>query len=68
MPEREVMDPKRFILVATVIFGFVAVMHLLRIMGGWPVVLAGHDVPMWVSYIGLAIGGGLMAWGIRLTM
>ena len=53
------MDQKRFNMVAGVIFAAVALLHALRILMGWPVVIGGWTVPMWVSGIGLIVAGGL---------
>jgi hypothetical protein len=53
------MDQKTFSVVAGVVFAVVAVLHLLRIYMNWPVVIADWSVPMWVSWVGLVIAGGL---------
>ena len=53
------MDQKRFNMVAGVIFAAVALLHALRILMGWPVVIGGWTLPMWVSGIGLIAAGGL---------
>ena len=53
------MDQKRFNMVAGAIFAAVALLHALRLLMGWPVVIGGWTVPMWLSGIGLVIAGGL---------
>jgi hypothetical protein len=53
--------------VAGVVFAVVAVLHLLRIYMNWPVVIADWSVPMWVSWVGLVIAGGLAFFGLRLA-
>lgn len=55
---------KPFTLIAVVIFVLIAVMHMLRLLLDWYVVVAGVSIPMWVSVLGLAIAGGLavMVW------
>jgi hypothetical protein len=53
------MDQKRFNVVTGVIFAAVALFHALRLLMGWPVVIGGWTVPMWVSGIGLVVAGGL---------
>jgi len=35
------------------------VVHLFRILMGWEVIIQGAVVPMWASYLGLLIAGGL---------
>lgn len=55
---------KPFTTVAVVVFTLVAVVHLLRIVMGWDVVVGGTVIPMWASYAGLIIAAGLaiMLW------
>lgn len=55
---------KPFTTIAVAIFTIVAVVHLLRIVFGWEVVIQGTVIPMWASYLGLIIAGGLavMLW------
>jgi hypothetical protein len=41
---------------------------VLRIFFGWPAVIGGWTVPMWLSWIGLVVAGGLSYFGINLAM
>ncbi len=50
---------KPFTTLAIVVFTIVAVLHLLRIFMGWEFVVGGTVIPMWASYLGLIIAGGL---------
>ena len=59
------MEQKTFDIVAGVIFALVALVHLMRIWLGWPVAIGGWPVPMWVSWIGLIVAGGLAYFGLR---
>ena len=61
------MDAKTFSLVAGVIFAVVALFHLVRIYMDWPVMIGDWSVPMWASWIGLVIAGGLAFFGLRLA-
>lgn len=61
------MDQKRFNMLAGVIFAAVALLHALRILMGWPVVIGGWVVPIWVSGIGLVVAGGLSYFAISLV-
>ena len=45
--------------IAVAIFTTVALLHLLRILLGWEVTIQGAVIPMWASYLGLLIAGGL---------
>ncbi len=61
------MNQKTFCLVASVIFTLVALLHLLRIFMGWPIVIGSWSIPVWLSWIGLVVAGGLSYFGLRLT-
>jgi len=62
------MTEKMFATIAAVIFALVALLHLLRLVMGWSVVIGSWTVPMWVSWVGLVIAGGLSYYGTRLAM
>jgi len=65
--EDRAMDQKTFLRVAGMVFALVALFHLTRIYMDWPAVIGGLAVPMWVSWIGLAVAGGLSYFGLRLA-
>lgn len=48
-------------LLAILVFGLVALVHLLRLFFGWEVTINGAAVPTWVSIVGVVIAGGLAA-------
>lgn len=52
---------KPFSTIAAVVFAIVALAHLLRLVYGWEITIAGWVVPMWVSVLGLIVTGGLSA-------
>ena len=62
------MDQRTFNRVAVAIFAVVALAHLLRIVMGWPVVIGGWTVPMWVSWIGFVVAGGLCYFASSLAI
>jgi hypothetical protein len=62
------MTEKTFSTIAAVIFGIVAVLHLVRILMGWTVVIDSWTVPMWVSWIGLIVAGGMGYYGTKFAM
>lgn len=51
--------PSTFI--AIVLFAVIAVLHMLRLLLGWEVILAGLTIPMWASVPGIAATAGLAA-------
>ncbi|TAL28346.1 MAG: hypothetical protein EPN94_00430 [Nitrospirae bacterium] len=50
---------KPFTKIAIVVFSLVAVLHLLRLIFGWEVIVVGFTVPVWFSAIGFIIAAGL---------
>lgn len=51
------MNKKTYFLISGLIFGVVAVTHLLRIINQLPVVIGNYVVPMAGSVIGLIVAG-----------
>lgn len=51
--------------VAAIIFGIVALGHVVRIALALPVQIGATSVPMWVSWVGLIVAGALSVWGFR---
>jgi hypothetical protein len=61
------MNQKTFSIVTGVIFAAVALFHLVRIFMGGTVDIGDWSVPMWLSWIGLMVAGGLAFFGFRLA-
>lgn len=62
------MHNKRiFLIIAAVVFMLVALLHLLRLINGWPVMLGNCTIPMWVSWPGLVATSLLSGWGFMLA-
>ena len=53
------MQEKTYLLTVGIIFSVIAVLHLLRIIGGWGVSMGDWDVPYWVSWVALIVAGYL---------
>jgi hypothetical protein len=60
------MNTKDYLIVSTIIFAVVAVMHLLRLVLGWSVVLGMTSVPFWVSLLAVLVFASLAIWGLSL--
>ena len=45
--------------IVVVVFALVAVVHLMRIIQGWEVIVNGITMPLWVSIVEAIIAGGL---------
>jgi hypothetical protein len=61
------MSKRTFAAIAAVIFGIVALVHLLRIVMGWSVIIGTWEVPMWVSWVGFVVAGELGYYGTRFA-
>lgn len=61
------MQHKAYYLVSGILFSLVALAHLLRLAFGWQVLVAGTEIPLWVSWLGLVMPGALAAWGYSLS-
>lgn len=55
---------KPFTTIAVLIFAIIALAHLLRLVRGFEVVVAGTAVPQWVSIAGLIVAAllAVMVW------
>ncbi len=43
------MNQKTFSIITLVIFSLMALLHILRLVYGWSAIMAGWEVPMWIS-------------------
>lgn len=50
---------KLFTKIAIAVFSLVAVLHLLRLVFSWEVIIGGVIIPFWVSIIGFIVAAGL---------
>jgi hypothetical protein len=57
---------RTYLLISGIIFGLVAIAHLLRLALHWPLIVADWSVPQWVSVLGIIVPGVLCAWALRL--
>jgi len=48
--------------VAGAIFGIVAILHILRVVTGLSIVIAGWMLPIWMNVLGFAGSGLLCVW------
>ena len=53
------MNQKTFTFTAGVVFSLIAVLHMLRLLLGWEAVIGGWHVPLWLSWLALAVSGYL---------
>lgn len=60
------MKTDAYVTVSAVIFMLVALMHLLRLLQGWPVMLGAMAIPVWVSVIALLVTAVVAIWGFSI--
>ena len=61
------MTPRIFSVITATLFSLIAFLHVLRLLRGWQVTIGDVPVPLWVSWIGLAIAGYLAYQGFKLS-
>ena len=60
------MNQKKYLLIVGTVFSIVAILHLLRLVFGWEVIIEGRLVPLWLSVI-FVVAGYLAYEGFRLS-
>jgi len=61
------MSQRTFSLIASVVFGLIALGHVLRIVLGWSFMVQDFSVPVWASGLAVLITGYLAYEGFRLA-
>ena len=61
------MNKRLPLLVAGCVFTLVAVIHLLRLVYHWEILIAGQVIPMSFSVAGLIVAGILALWMFRAS-
>jgi uncharacterized integral membrane protein len=46
-----------FTLIAAVIFGLMAVVHVYRLVTHFQIIAGSHTLPLWLSIVGIAVAG-----------
>jgi len=54
---------KSYIAISAIIFALVAIGHIVRLVQGWDVQIAGMGIAMSVSWIALIVSAALAVWG-----
>jgi hypothetical protein len=48
-----------FTWIASAIFALMAIVHAIRLVKHFQIVFGSHQVPLWASWVGLIVAGGL---------
>jgi hypothetical protein len=59
------MAQRTFSLIAAAVFSLIALGHAIRLLFGWHVMVENVVVPVWISWIGLAVATYLAYQGFR---
>jgi len=60
------MSQKSYYTITGAVFLIIAILHLLRIVNGWPADIGGFIVPMWLSWIAVLLAGYLAYHGLKI--
>ena len=58
---------KMYIKLTGLIFSIIAILHLLRLIFRWDVIMGDWQIPVWVSFIGVAASGFLAYIAFKLS-
>ena len=58
---------QRFLIASGMLFSFVAVAWLCRLLLAVPITVNGYQVPVWLSVVPMFITGSLAVWAFRLA-
>ncbi len=53
------LNQKTYLQVTGLLLTVGAIVHLLRVLLGWPASIAGWDVPVWLSLVAVVVAGYL---------
>jgi hypothetical protein len=57
---------RAYLWISSVVFGLMALLHILRLALNWPAQVGEWSVPSWVSWIAVLAAGALSIWALRL--
>jgi len=60
------MDSRKYLIVSLAVFDLVALLQFLRMFLGWPVVIAGVEIPMAASAVVFIVTSALSVWAFML--
>lgn len=52
----------RYVVVSGVIFGFMALAQLLRVVNQVSIQIGSVEIPVWASWVAVVVAGSLCAW------
>jgi hypothetical protein len=67
-PTPETWPMRSYVVVSGIVFDVLTALQLIRLLLGWPVIVNGFAVPLWVSGVAAIVAGSLAVWAMRLLM
>jgi hypothetical protein len=61
------LNQRSYNAVTATLFLVIALLHLLRIVFGWPAQIGNLNMPQWLSWAALVVSGALGWFGFRLS-
>ena len=58
---------KMYLKLIGLIFSVIAILHLLRLIFRWDVVLGDWQIPIWISFVGVAVAGFMSIIAFKLS-
>lgn len=58
---------RAYVLTSGIVFGVIALVHVVRLILDWPAQIAGWAVPNWISWAAIFAAGALCVWAFRLA-
>ncbi|HEY5558568.1 MAG TPA: hypothetical protein VIK49_02460 [Steroidobacteraceae bacterium] len=65
MPDQEGNMSIKYSVVSGVVFGFIAIAQSVRALRQLPVHVGDFEIPVWLSWVAVAIAGSLCVWAFR---
>lgn len=59
------MSKQTYYYVVSGVFLVIGVMHFVRAMNEWPAFISGVEIPLWVSWVAVALAGYLSVRGFQ---
>ena len=56
-----------YLVVSAIIFGLVAIIHLVRALNNWAFIVGPVSIPISASWVGFIITAALCLWAVRLV-
>lgn len=61
------MNARVYLVVSGMIFGVVALLHLVRLVNHWAFRIGPWSLPLWMSWGGTLVAAALCLWAFRLA-